>query len=124
MLVYDVRTAEKLDCTPNSEFGYRHKNGRKLSSYSKGACRHSLFVKGYPDGSVLLWDFRNVKVRHKGLGVGLSFTISPQQPILKSDTRVQIPIMHTAFLPGENLRILAYGGDTLSFFDKEMKLVV
>ncbi|EDR12946.1 uncharacterized protein LACBIDRAFT_323809 [Laccaria bicolor S238N-H82] len=59
--IWDKR-ASGFDRPPKLQLGYRHTGTLSLSSCSKGGALHSYFVKGYPDGGVCFWDFRNVKV--------------------------------------------------------------
>lgn len=58
--IWDKR-ASGFDRPPKLQLGYRHTGTLSLSSCSKGGALHSYFVKGYPDGGVCFWDFRNVK---------------------------------------------------------------
>ncbi|KAF9045902.1 hypothetical protein BDZ89DRAFT_942272, partial [Hymenopellis radicata] len=105
MVIYDTR--QGFNRAPDVEFGYRHA-GRKLSSYARGGNLHSLFVKGYPDGKVLLWDFRNAK-----------------RPVVQSETQISVPVIHTAFWQDDSvgLSIVAFGSSHLFFFDGDMKLL-
>lgn len=46
------------------EFGYR--SARSMGTkhiYRKGSTSHALFARGYSDGTLCVWDFRNTKVR-------------------------------------------------------------
>lgn len=56
--IFDNRKHRSFDRTPDCQFGYRSPNAK----YSRGSTYLSLFSKGYPDGCLCLWDYRNPKV--------------------------------------------------------------
>ncbi|KAG2043040.1 hypothetical protein BDR03DRAFT_853239 [Suillus americanus] len=60
MSMFDRRMGG-FDKAPCCTFGYRNTNAKFQQSYTKGSIHHTFFVRGHQDGTVLLWDFRNVK---------------------------------------------------------------
>lgn len=64
--IFDTR-AQGFDRRPSIEFGHRD-TGRGGSSSSmkhrwrRGSTRHALFARGYGDGSLVLWDYRQPAV--------------------------------------------------------------
>lgn len=62
ILVYDIR--KSLDKAPDAFFGHRSYSEGPGTRYARGDTEHSLFVRGYPDGTICIWDFRNPKVCH------------------------------------------------------------
>jgi hypothetical protein len=65
-----------FDKAPCCTFGYRNTNAKFQQSYTKGSIHHTFFVRGHQDGTVVLWDFRNVKVHSFLLSNG-SFFLRP-----------------------------------------------
>lgn len=77
MLLYDTRLPRGFNGRPTLEFGRRatslanttarRASGTSTSSatpvqgsrYTRGSTMNSLFARGYPDGAVCVWDFRN-----------------------------------------------------------------
>ncbi|KAG2146638.1 hypothetical protein DEU56DRAFT_785604 [Suillus clintonianus] len=60
ILIFDRRRGG-FDKAPCCTFGYRDAKARFQSSYTKGSIHHTFFARGHQDGTVVLWDFRNVK---------------------------------------------------------------
>ncbi|KAG1874622.1 hypothetical protein DFJ58DRAFT_650321 [Suillus subalutaceus] len=60
MSMFDRRMGG-FDKAPCCTFGYRNTKAKFQQSYTKGSIHHTFFVRGHQDGTVLLWDFRNVK---------------------------------------------------------------
>lgn len=60
MIIFDRRMGG-FDKAPCCTFGYRNTNAKFQQTYTKGSIHHTFFVRGHQDGTVVLWDFRNVK---------------------------------------------------------------
>ena len=64
---YDVRERRSFKGRPVLEFGYRATHPASSNSdvqkqeqrYTRGSTTNSLFARGYLDGSVVIWDYRN-----------------------------------------------------------------
>lgn len=59
--IFDKRRGE-FDRAACLQFGYRALGSKPESRYSRGSAHFNLFVKGYIDGTVRLFDYRNVQV--------------------------------------------------------------
>jgi len=73
-------------------------------------------VKGYDDGTVCLWDYRNPKVEHINEHNRLlsMLILSFQTPVLSQRQEDLGPIVHTTF---ENSSVICYGKRGLTFMD-------
>ncbi|KAG1753851.1 uncharacterized protein EDB91DRAFT_1100207 [Suillus paluster] len=60
ILMFDRRMGD-FNRTPCCTFGHRSADAKFEPSYTKGSVSQTFFVRGHQDGTVLLWDFRNVK---------------------------------------------------------------
>ncbi|ESK97425.1 hypothetical protein Moror_17604 [Moniliophthora roreri MCA 2997] len=100
VLLYDSRKDQEYNRTPDCALGYRPTKG--LSRYYRGSIFYSYFVRGYPDHTVCLWDFRN-----------------PKMPVLKK--RQNTKAFHTTFCTDG--RVVTAGDDTLTFLDMDLKIV-
>lgn len=60
--LFDVRKQRGFDRTPDCNFGARCGGSRSIRSMSRGDSEYSLFAKGFADGIVRIWDYRNSKV--------------------------------------------------------------
>jgi len=56
--LFDDRKNHGFNRTADCEFGHRSAD-RKVSRYTRGSTYLSYFVRGYPDGCVCIWDYRN-----------------------------------------------------------------
>ncbi|KAH9951765.1 hypothetical protein B0H21DRAFT_717413 [Amylocystis lapponica] len=94
--LYDLRKAgfERAPCV---EFGYRSRDDKHTDSrYVRGSPWNSLFARGYADGAVRVWDYRqatNVMIR-----------VQCQRPA---------PVAHTLLSSSD---IIAYGGHSVTFW--------
>lgn len=61
--LYDDRTKSGFDRTSDCYFGRRGRTAK----HSKGDTRGSLFAKGFHDGTVCVWDLRNIKVMRQAV---------------------------------------------------------
>jgi hypothetical protein len=61
--VFDLRVG--LHTRPSMRFGYREESNRKSDRYTRGAMQQCYFARGYNDGTVMLWDFRNSNVGYR-----------------------------------------------------------
>lgn len=67
MQVFDDRRKHGFNRASDCQFGYRHE-GSIASRHSRGSAHLSYFVRGYPDGCICIWDYRNSKVRLASIG--------------------------------------------------------
>ncbi|KAF9535086.1 hypothetical protein CPB83DRAFT_228172 [Crepidotus variabilis] len=95
--VYDQRKKGGFDRVPDSYFGARHGNGVP-ARFSRGGSRLNEFAKGFDDGTVRIWDYRNTKA-----------------PVLLKAHRDLGSITHTSYL---NRDIVSYGKQGLVFLMK------
>lgn len=58
--IYDERIKHGFDRTADCYFGARQASSPAQAN--RGDIKSSTFVKGYQDGTVRMWDFRNLKV--------------------------------------------------------------
>lgn len=76
--LFDVR-ASNFDKPPAVKFGYRIPSPspapriQPATRYTKGSAWMSCFARGYDDGTVRMWDFRNISVRLSHLVCAVSF---------------------------------------------------
>jgi len=98
--LFDDRKRHGFNRTPDCEFGHRSVGG-KASRYSRGSAHLSYFVRGYPDGSICIWDYRNA--RH---------------PVMKARAKWAESIVHTSFAGS---KIACFGTNTLTFIDNSGK---
>ncbi|KAF9057757.1 hypothetical protein BJ165DRAFT_1521108 [Panaeolus papilionaceus] len=92
--IFDDRIGRGFNRVPDCHFGYRGKGG-SLSRFSRGDINGYAFVKGYDDGTLCRWDFRNLR--------------TPALDIKEVDFD---PIVHTVFNGPE---IITYGKSSLTF---------
>lgn len=94
--IFDVRSAN-LDRRPVMEFGHRAapSMGPAKHIYRRGSTSHALFARGYGDGTLCVWDFRNTS----------SVT-------LKTRTR-EDPIVHAVLHKDQ---VIAYGAYRVNFW--------
>lgn len=59
--LFDDRKKHGFDRAADCKFGHRSADG-KSSRYSRGSTHLSYFVRGYSDGCVCIWDYRNARV--------------------------------------------------------------
>jgi len=90
ILIFDLK---KNGRDPIYRFGYQYE-GKALSQYDRGDTRLVWFAKGYPDGSVIIWDIRRADV-----------------PLVREQRKDRVA--HTAFI--SNSEIVAYGSQKLTF---------
>ncbi|KJA30104.1 hypothetical protein HYPSUDRAFT_127072, partial [Hypholoma sublateritium FD-334 SS-4] len=96
--LFDIRKQRGFDRTPDCNFGARCGGSRPIRSMSRGDCEYSLFAKGFADGVVRIWDYRNSK-----------------QPVVTRAHQNMGAVAHTIFTGSGN--ILCYNGDSLTFVD-------
>ena len=60
--IFDVRKQRGFDRTPDCDFGARCSSSNPIRSMNRGDTEYSLFAKGFADGTVRVWDYRNSKV--------------------------------------------------------------
>ncbi|KAG1780185.1 hypothetical protein EV702DRAFT_964369 [Suillus placidus] len=96
MLLFDSRMGG-FDKAPCCTFGYRNTNAKFQQSYTKGSIHHTFFVRGHQDGTVLLWDFRNVK----------NIVTKRQSQLTKS-------VVHTVVSDG---RVVTFGDSVVTFLN-------
>ncbi|KDR83531.1 hypothetical protein GALMADRAFT_651263 [Galerina marginata CBS 339.88] len=63
--IFDDRKKQGFDRVADCYFGARQ--ARTSARSTRGDTDFSMFVKGYEDGTVRMWDFRNSKVSHKNV---------------------------------------------------------
>ncbi|EGO01777.1 hypothetical protein SERLA73DRAFT_177272 [Serpula lacrymans var. lacrymans S7.3] len=83
------------DRTPCLAFGYRSSSTKFETSYSKGCTRYNFFLRGFRDGSVILWDYRKAK-----------------DVVIKQQYQQAEPVVHTAF---SNSDLVAFGDGFVTF---------
>ncbi|KAF8914109.1 hypothetical protein CPB84DRAFT_57730 [Gymnopilus junonius] len=93
--IFDDRIRHGFDRVADCYFGARQT--RSVAKCNRGDTNFSLFVKGYDDGTVRLWDYRN-----------------PKKPLLTRQFQGIGNVVHTVF-KGPN--VLCYGENNLSFLD-------
>jgi len=114
--IYDTRH-RLFDRAPSAMFGYRDTVTSKLvrSKYRKGASQHSYFARGFQDGTVVVWDYRKIKVS----GIAISH-VNPhsceQTPLLTFKRQLSGPVWHTLFLEGSRT-LVSYGENSVAFLD-------
>ncbi|PSR73620.1 hypothetical protein PHLCEN_2v10539 [Hermanssonia centrifuga] len=95
--IFDTRKGSFED-TPCIEFGYRqHRGTTTVERFSKGSTQYTLFARGFGDGTVCLWDYRNAK------------NVSRRFQGERTD-----PITHTVLRGGE---VIAYGSHSITFWN-------
>ena len=114
--IYDLRRTN-FDRQPVMAFGYRDGN-QSIGSrhrYRKGSTSYSLFARGYSDGMLCLFDYRNTAVR---LSLAhLIFLHGPdsglrQNVVSKRRTR-EDPIVHAVLTENQ---VIAYGSFRVTFW--------
>ncbi|KAF9569480.1 hypothetical protein CPC08DRAFT_701963 [Agrocybe pediades] len=93
--MFDERIKHGFDRTADCYFGARQTSSPAQAN--RGDVKSFMFIKGYQDGVVRMWDFRNVK-----------------QPVLKHQFEDMGPIVHAVFAGGG---IVCYQDNSLSFID-------
>ncbi|KAF4619681.1 hypothetical protein D9613_005483 [Agrocybe pediades] len=119
--MFDERIKHSFDRTADCYFGARQTSSPAQAN--RGDVKSFMFVKGYQDGVVRMWDFRNVKVYivqvmtklyHSILTIIVSSCADFQQPVLKHQFEDMGPIVHAVFAGGG---IVCYQDNSLSFID-------
>jgi hypothetical protein len=82
--LFDDRKKHGFNRPADCEFGHRSVDGR-ASRYSRGSTHLSYFVRGYPDGCVCIWDYRNAQVGFK-VSLPTHMTIDYRQAPSDEDT--------------------------------------
>jgi len=96
ILLYDTRKAG-FNRPPCLEFGYRDTSEKQGSRYVKGSASFNCFGRGYSDGTVRVWDYRNSN------NVMVSF-----------QGKRAAPVVHTVL---SGLHVMGYGGHIVTYWD-------
>jgi len=122
--IYDSRKSENRGYSRRSDcsFGYRAEDvpGRPRTRFTKGSTKFCYFVRGYHDGTICLWDYRNCKVCKFGAVLKLSSLPSICQSPVASQRQRDTEIVHTLCTDDE---FVAFGGDTVSFMDFSLNML-
>lgn len=86
-----------FDKAPCCTFGYRNANAKFEPSYTKGGMHHTFFARGHHDGTVVLWDFRNVK-----------------NIVTKRQSRLTQEVVHTVVADS---RVVTFGDSVVTFLN-------
>ncbi|TFK76092.1 hypothetical protein BDN72DRAFT_756871, partial [Pluteus cervinus] len=100
MQVFDNRKPGGHGRAPDCQFGYRHGGqlqGQVTLHHTRGSTHLSYFARGYPDGCVCLWDYRNT-----------------QQPVIKMKRQRDDPVVHATF---DRSHVVCFGKESVTFFN-------
>jgi hypothetical protein len=95
------------------QFGHRHLvNGKFPRRHAKGATTFSYFLRGFADGTVKLWDYRNTRNVSEPFDVygSLCLSLSPSlsmKVVIKWEQKEAGRIVHTAFSGHELIALSA-----------------
>lgn len=111
----DVRQLRVVP-TPVAKFGHKENETKKhvRSVHRKGDLLPGFFVRGYQDGSVLIWDFRNTNVGPCDFA-RLTRLTTLQRPVEELRARGDTPVMQTLFAGDEPGDVWAYHTGLVSF---------
>lgn len=88
--VFDNRKKSGFGRPPDILFGARAANGVPNRRHSRGDTNLSLYAKGFPDGTVKIWDYRNAKVRNL-------VAIEIWQVLTSSGLTIKNPLIYQSF---------------------------
>ncbi|KAF5345639.1 hypothetical protein D9758_015141 [Tetrapyrgos nigripes] len=108
--VYDSRKSPKdkygllYDHKSDCSFGYRAEQvaGKPRRRFTKGSTKFCYFARGYEDGMICLWDYRN-----------------PKKPVA-TECKRETGVVHMLCMDDH---LVAFGGDSLTFMDFSLNVL-
>jgi hypothetical protein len=114
MIIFDRRMGG-FDKAPCCTFGYRNTNAKFQQTYTKGSIHHTFFVRGHQDGTVVLWDFRNVKVHSFLPSNDIFFLLRHTKNIVtKRQSQLTQSVVHTVVSDGH---VVTFGDGVVTFLN-------